>query len=56
MDPDASHHILDRIYDENSIEHRLTEAKPVWITGQVERMDHTIKVRSLGRLHSNDNA
>jgi len=47
----AFHHILDRVCDENGIEHRLTRVKHPWTNGQVERMNRTIKEATVKRYH-----
>ncbi len=47
----ASHHIFDRVCDENGVEHRLTKVKHPWTNGQVERMNRTIKEATVKRYH-----
>ena len=47
----AFHHIVDRVCDENDIEHRLTKVKHPWTNGQVERMNRTIKEATVKRFH-----
>jgi len=47
----AFHHIVDRVCDENGIEHRLTKVKHPWTNGQVERMNRTIKEATVKRFH-----
>ena len=52
----AFHHIVDRVCDENGIEHRLTKVKHPWTNGQVERMNRTIKEATVKRYHSDSHA
>jgi hypothetical protein len=44
-------HILDRICDENQIEHRLTKVNHPWTNGQVERMNRTLKEATVKRYN-----
>ena len=50
----AFHHIFDRVFDENGIEHRLTKINRPWTNGQVERMNRTIKDATVKRFHYDD--
>jgi transposase-like protein len=42
-------HVFDRVCDENTIKHRLTQVKHPWTNGQVERMNRTIKEATVKR-------
>lgn len=49
--PNASHHIFDRVCLEHGIEHRFTKPAHPWTNGQVERMNRTIKEATVHRYH-----
>lgn len=42
-------HVVDRVCDENPIEHRLTRVRHPWTDGQVGRMNRTIKEATVKR-------
>ena len=44
-------HMFDMRCQENGIEHRLTKVKHPWTSGQVERMNRTIKEATVQRYH-----
>ena len=43
--------MFDMRCEENGIEHRLTKVKHPWTSGQVERMNRTIKETTVKRCH-----
>ncbi|WP_092963397.1 IS481 family transposase [Falsiroseomonas stagni] len=44
-------HIFERVCDENSIEHRLTNPYHPWTNGQAERMNRTVKDATIKAFH-----
>jgi transposase InsO family protein len=44
-------HIFDRVCQENTIEHRLTQVNHPWTNGQVERMNRTLKEATVKRYY-----
>lgn len=44
-------HIFDRVCDENSIRHKLTQPYHPWTNGQAERMNRTIKEATIKLFH-----
>jgi transposase InsO family protein len=54
LDSHAFAHIFDRVCRENGIEHRLTKARHPRMSGQVERMNRTIKEATVKRFHDED--
>jgi transposase InsO family protein len=44
-------HMFDMPCEDNGIEHRLTKVKHPWTSGQVERMNRTIKEATVKRYH-----
>jgi hypothetical protein len=44
-------HMFDMRCEENGIKHRLTKVKDPWTSGQVERMNRTIKEATVKRYH-----
>lgn len=51
QDASAFEHIFDRVCRENEIDHRLTKVNHPWTSGQVERMNRTIKEATVKRYH-----
>lgn len=55
-DQHAPQHVFDEICDKHGIKHRLTKINHPWTSGQVERMNRTIKEATIKRFHYEDHA
>jgi hypothetical protein len=50
-DPEAFHHIFDRLCQEYGLEPRLTQTNHPWTNGQVERVNRTLKDATVKKYH-----